>query len=332
MARNERFSPDSPTRAPYEREEFAASIADSEFHPTVAGVVDDLDELEPIEEPLNDPQFLRAQRRVPVRKGPVTKKTAQRLRWFLGVGAIVAAGAVVIVSVTYYGTHSWRFRVDGGDNIETAGLTKITRAQIMRVMGEDIGRNVFKVPLDDRKRQLEEIPWVQTASVMRLLPDRLRIQIVERTPVAYVRIGSRVSLIDGTGVVMEIPARTKLSYSFPVITGMLASEPLSTRAARMRIYARLIDELDSGGMNYSRDVSEVDLADPEDVKITVEDAGGALVVHLGSSDFLERYRVYISHIQEWRQQFKRLDSVDLRFHGQIIVNPDTRDQQVASQP
>jgi cell division protein FtsQ len=332
MARNERFSPDSPTRAPYEREEFAASIADSEFDPPVAETIDELDEFDPAEEPLSDPQFLRAQRRVPVRKGPVTKKTAQRLRWVVIVGGMFVLGASTMAAATYYGTHSWRFRIDSGDAIETVGLTKITRAQIMRVMGEDIGRNIYKVPLEDRKRQLEEIPWVKTASVMRLLPDRLRIEIVERTPVAYVRIGSRVSVIDADGIVMELPPRAKLNYSFPVITGMLSSEPLSTRAARMKIYARLIGELDGNELGHSKDLSEVDLSDPEDVKVTVEDAGGALVVHLGASDFLERYRIYTSHIQDWRQQFRKLDSVDLRFSGQIIVNPDTRDQQVAAQP
>ena len=85
----------------------------------------------------------------------------------------------------------------------------------------------------------------------------------------------------------------------------------------------LIGELDANNLGYSKDLSEVDLSDPEDVKITVEDAAGALVVHLGASDFLERYRIYIRHIQDWRQQFKKLDSVDLRYDGQIIVNPDS---------
>jgi hypothetical protein len=150
MARNERFSPDSPTRAPYEREEFAASIAESEFDPATEGVADEIEDFDPNEEPANDPQFLRAQRRVPVRKGPVTKKTARRLRWVLIVGGVLAVGATTMAATTYYGTHSWRFRIDGGDNIETVGLTKITRAQIMRVMGEDIGRNIFKVPLEER--------------------------------------------------------------------------------------------------------------------------------------------------------------------------------------
>jgi hypothetical protein len=47
-----------------------------------------------------------------------------------------------------------------------------------------------------------------------------------------------------------------------------------------------------------------------------------MVVHLGAQDFLPRYKLYVSHIAEWRQQFQNVQSVDLRYEGQVIVNPD----------
>jgi hypothetical protein len=31
----------------------------------------------------------------------------------------------------------------------------------------------------------------------------------------------------------------------------------------------------------------------------------------------------VTHVAEWRQQFQKLDSVDLRYDRQIIVNPDS---------
>ena len=49
---------------------------------------------------------------------------------------------------------------------------------------------------------------------------------------------------------------------------------------------------------------------------------GEVLIHLGSSNFLERYKTYEAHAQEWRQQFDKLESVDLRYDRQIIVNPD----------
>ena len=50
----------------------------------------------------------------------------------------------------------------------------------------------------------------------------------------------------------------------------------------------------------------------------------------GSSNYLDRYKIYVSHVREWRQQFDKLESVDLRYDRQIIVNPDM--QGAAKQP
>jgi len=66
----------------------------------------------------------------------------------------------------------------------------------------------------------------------------------------------------------------------------------------------------------------VDLSDLEDVKVRVNDAAGDVLVHLGSADYLRRYKIYVTHAQGWRQQFQKLESVDLRYDNQIIVNPD----------
>jgi cell division protein FtsQ len=98
----------------------------------------------------------------------------------------------------------------------------------------------------------------------------------------------------------------------------------------MKIYNRLVSELgasdgdssSSSTPNYVKQLSEVDLSDPENVKVTANDPGGTMVVHLGAQDFLPRYKLYVTHIAEWRQQFQNVQSVDLRYEGQVIVNPD----------
>ena len=175
---------------------------------------------------------------------------------------------------------------------------------------------------------------------MRLLPNRISVTIEERTPVAFAQIGPRTSLIDAGGMVMGMPANRQVKYSFPVIRGITETEPLSSRAAAMKIYNRLVSELgstdgdsagpnggvngalNSGPPNYVKQLSEVDLSDPENVKVTANDPGGTMVVHLGKEDFLPRYKLYVTHIAEWRQQFQNVQSVDLRYEGQVIVNPD----------
>lgn len=156
--------------------------------------------------------------------------------------------------------------------------------------------------------------------MMRFAPDRIKIQIKERTPVGFAQIGSKIMLVDASGVLMDLSSKKK--YSFPVILGMSSSQPLSTRSAQMKIYSQVVHELDSDGAHYSQELSEVDLSDPEDVKVLTNDPDGEVLVHLGSSNYLDRYKIYVGHLREWRQQFPKLESVDLRYDRQIIVNPD----------
>jgi cell division protein FtsQ len=280
-------------------------------------------------------QFLRTNRRVPVRRNAIPKRAASQLKIAAVIAAVVVACGGLSAWAYGYGMTSWRFRIQSSDVVEITGVKNASRAHVMEVAGADIGRNVFFVPLDERKKQLEQIPWVQEATVMRLLPNRIAVTIHERTPVAFAQIGSRISLIDANGVVMGLPANRQTKYSFPVIRGITDTEPLSSRAAAMKIYNRLVSELGgnngesetsssgpNGGTNYVKQLSEVDLSDPENVKVTANDPGGTMVVHLGAQDFLPRYKLYVAHIAEWRQQFQNVQSVDLRYEGQVIVNPD----------
>ena len=274
--------------------------------------------------------FLRGQRRVPVRRGPlpIPESTAGKIKLVL-VSAGVAAGiAIVWIALYRYGTGSWRFRLDSSDNIMIAGANHVSRSQILDVMASDLERNIFFVPLQQRQEQLERIPWIKSASVMRLLPNRLKIDLGERTPVAFVDIDSHIHLIDAAGVVMDLSTAQMRGYSFPIIVGMTDADPLSTRAARMKIYTQFMKELDAGGANYSRDISDIDVSDPDDVRVTIIDPQGAVLVHFGSSNFLQRFQTYVAHVQQWRSQFPGLQSIDLRFDHQVIVNPDLASSQV----
>jgi cell division protein FtsQ len=299
------------------------TILQEELYPASAGAArEEMDDARLVDLEVDEESpFLRGQKRVSARRSSLPKKTANRLLWGVAAAAVVCVAVLGAAALYHYGEHSWRFRVESSDNIEVTGMQSVTKAQIMEVMGADIGRNIFFIPLGQQKAQLEQIPWVESASVMRFVPNRLQVEIHERTPVAFARVGPRMALIDAGGTLMELTPKHK--YSFPVILGMNPGEPLSTRAPRMKTYAEMVRALDSGGARYSQDLSEVDLTDLEDVKVRVNDPAGDVLVHLGSSDYLRRYKIYVTHAQAWRQQFQKLESVDLRYDNQIIVNPDT---------
>jgi len=156
---------------------------------------------------------------------------------------------------------------------------------------------------------------------MRLLPNKMRVSIVERTPVAFVRQGSHIGLVDANGVLLDMPmdARTSEHYSFPVVTGISAADALSTRAARMKIFERFTSDLDSSGEKISQELSEVDLSNPEDVKALIPDHSAEILVHFGDDDFLDRYRRFKEHLAEWRTIYPKLSSVDMRYERQVVL-------------
>ena len=255
--------------------------------------------------------------------GPWWRPGSTLGRTLLGLGLLTVLGALATGSYllkTYLDRDS-RFRIAGSSNIEASGLTEVSRAEMLPVFGEDIGRNIFFVNLNERRKQLEGMPWVERATVMRLLPDQIRVNVVERKPVAFVRQGQQIGLVDANGVLLAMPAATmaRHHYSFPVLTGIDAHDQASARKARMVVYARLLAELDGNGQKLSEQVSEIDLTDPEDARVLMPEQGSDILAHFGDDHFMERYQSYKAHVAEWRRQYPKLAAVDLRYDHQVVL-------------
>lgn len=244
-------------------------------------------------------------------------------RIFLALGALTVLGSLTAAGLALrtFLERDARFRITGTSDIQAVGLTEVSRADMLPVFGEDIGRNIFFVPLDQRRKELEQLPWIEQATVMRLLPDQIRVSVVERQPVAFTRIGNQIGLVDANGVLLSMPAATMAQrhYSFPVVTGIDPADPLATRKARMAVYLRLMADLDSTGQHYSQQISEIDLTDPEDARVLMPEQGADILAHFGQDHFLERYLRYKAHIAEWRQQYPHLSAVDLRYDQQVVL-------------
>ncbi len=257
-------------------------------------------------------------------RSPWWRPASKGGRIFLGMCALVVLCSVTAAGLALktYLSRDARFRIAGTDDIQVTGLTEVSRDEMLPVFGEDIGRNIFYVPLATRRRQLEQIPWVQRATVMRLLPDRIRVSIVERQPVAFTRIGNQIGLVDANGVLLSMsPAAMALRhYSFPVLTGIDPGDPPAARKTRLAVYLRLMTELDSTGQHYSQQISEIDLTDPEDARVLMPEQGTDILAHFGEDHFLERYQRFQAHIAEWRQQYPHLASVDLRYDQQVVLD------------
>lgn len=276
-------------------------------------------------------EFVRssaARRRI--RRG-LTLRTQQG-RWTFGIGALVLVGTLGAsgVAANRYLNTSPRFLIASSEFIEFEGNHHVSRAQMLNVFGEDIERNLFHVPMADRRSQLESIPWVEHATVMRLLPNHIRVDVTERKPVAFVRQAGNIGMVDATGVLLDVPpdAPGNPDYSFPVLTGLTPAQTPQERHDRVALYLAFVKDLDSDGQHTSARLSEIDVSDPEDVKALLQDRGSDILVHFGNQGFLARYRRFQDHIVEWHSQYPRLTGVDLRYDSQAVLQMPPKDASV----
>ena len=279
--------------------------------------------------PDGEPEYRRRRRPVPVNR-------RRRLNW-VGIGrrgwkplllaAVVIALAAGADDLVFHG--AW-FVLAGSDQIAVRGAEHANPARIAQVFSVDFGRNIFFIPLADRRREIEALPWVRSATVLRLWPARLQIQIQERVPIAFTRVGTHLALLDAAGFELPLPANGK--YDFPVLTGLAgvdAARPnaprwLAVRQNALERFTALKAALDGGGHDRTRNFSEIDLSDPADLTARVSipgQPGIATLVHFGNTNFAARYRLFLAQIAGWLQRYPGLTSVDLRYDGEAIVDP-----------
>jgi len=241
--------------------------------------------------------------------------------------ALLGLGAITIGYLAARNAllHDDRFAVTTSSEIQIVGNQRLNREQVLSVFGADLERNIFKVPLAERRADLERLPWVAHATVIRILPNSIRVSVTERTPVAFVRQGTQVGFVDAEGVLLDMPqeAAGDPQYSFPVLTGLSADDPLSARATRMEVYKRFMQDLDSSGEHLTQSLSEIDLSNPEDVKALIASGSSDILVHFGDEDFLNRYRLFEQNLPQWKAQYPKLASVDARYEHQFVLEMES---------
>jgi cell division protein FtsQ len=243
-------------------------------------------------------------------------------RVVMGISALLILGALAasVWMVREFLRTDPRFRVASSEQIEVDGNREVSSDDVRSVFGEDIGRNLFFIPIELRRQEMEGLPWVERASVERLLPNRIHVRVTERVPVAFAQNGGELQLIDRHGVLLTMPTGAGApQYSFPVLRGVGDDVPLSTRKARMDQYAAFLADVDGHGEKVSSQLSEVDLSEPEDVQALIAEGNSAITLHFGDTNYFERYQMYQAHLAEWQQQYPRLAKVDLRNAPQVVL-------------
>lgn len=286
--------------------------------------------------PVRDPDYRRRSAPVRVRrKRP--GEWLRRLQRHWRAEAWATAGCAALLGGYAFFFHSAWFVLASSGQIAVAGASHGEASAVAGVFASDLGRDIFFIPIEARRESIAALPWVRSATVLRVWPAQLQVRLTERTPVALARAGSSLRLVDGGGVLLTAPE--KGNFDFPVLSGLAGAEAanpdarrwLQARAPQMERFAAFRDALAQGG-KLSEEISEIDLSESEDLRARIGVGRTSVLVHFGDRNFAARFALFQQQIEGWEQKFPGLASVDLRYDGQAIVDPGTAAKPAAATP
>ena len=204
-------------------------------------------------------------------------------------------------------------------SLQITGVQYVSRIEVLRVFAPDYGRSLYLLPLRERRRQLRTLDWIKDASISRLWPNRAVVQIQEREPVAFLNIPSdqagvmRSALIDADGVILQAPARAR--FTLPVVRGISPDEHIDDRRKRVARLSSLMKDIGSLGER----VSEVDVSDLENLRLTVRADRRTVVLLLGDHNFEKRFQNFITHYAKIQERLVNANTLDMRLEDRITV-------------
>ena len=187
------------------------------------------------------------------------------------------------------------------------------------------GANLLALDLNRVKRDLELVPWIQSAAVERVLPRTLILRVTEREPIAQVLLHQRaangaeeelVFQLDEKAFVMRpleasfraVPV--SLPEQLPRILGVAAGELRTGRrieSAQLQGALRLLMEYDQSPMAGLAEIEAIDISMPEILRVTTNEKSEIVFSLEAPGPQLTRWRLVRDYFQQSNKAITTLD-------------------------
>jgi cell division protein FtsQ len=223
----------------------------------------------------------------------------------------------VLVVATVALTALWAYRRTQSDArfavkaIEVTGALHTPKAALDAVTQQYVGLNLFRIDIARVQHDLGGLPWVSRIEIEKKLPDTLRINIVERSPVALLQNSGNLRYVDGHAVAFADLSAAVGDSDLPVITHASGSE-LARAVA-------LIAELRAHDPHVFARISEIRPIAPNGFALFDRQLGA--FVYANGGDLSEKWRNLYGIVEAEHLGPAAIEYADLRFAGRIIVKP-----------
>ncbi|MCU7933147.1 MAG: cell division protein FtsQ/DivIB [Candidatus Thiodiazotropha sp. (ex Codakia rugifera)] len=174
-----------------------------------------------------------------------------------------------------------------------------------RVVAQAVNGSFFSIDLVKMRNRVEQLPWVESASIRRVWPDTLQVKVVEQVPLAY---WGEEAMVSRQGVIFKPEVLPHLP-DLVTLVGEASSASNITRD-----YLRMRTLLGTVGLKLKH--VWVDARQAWRIRI-----GDGLLVQLGRRDVMPRLSRFVQlYPFLMNQAGKELESVDLRYTNGFSVH------------
>ena len=256
--------------------------------------------------PIEESPFLR--RRVRTRVRPRRRGWSARL-----VVALQASAILILLALGAWTSYqrvlaSERLRVD---RVEVHGSHFLSEGEVRELLGPAVGENILSLDIGALKTRLRASPWVADATVIRTLPNIVRVEIRERVPLALAEV-DRLYLMDGDGALVDIYGPRTGVFDLPIVRGLLGVDEVSRRERARRAGILLSDLADLG-----QEISEVFVEGSGDLRVVLRGPGEVLL--FGDPPYRSRFVTFLSLRKELAEKAPGAEHFDLRFRDRIYA-------------
>jgi len=240
--------------------------------------------------------------------------------------AWLAARLLLLALLLGYATYRGASMIAAASSLQIGHLTvrghqRLSTGEVLTLVDGLRGQNILAVSLEEWQEKLLSSPWVESATIRRVLPSTLEISIHERRPMGIGRLGTAMYLIDGRGVIIDEYGPAYADIDLPIIDGIGAAPHDGgsiVDVARAEFAARVITAL-ALRPDIANRVSQLDVSNLHDAVVILD--GDAALLHLGDTEFVARLQQYIDLAPMLHERLAGIDYVDLRFDERMYVRP-----------
>ena len=243
------------------------------------------------------------------------------LRWRLGRWALALTAAG-------YAAHALTTAVVDARMLQVSrivvhGNERLSNGEVLALLSGLRGQSILATDLDAWREHLLSSPWVEDASLRRVLPSTIHVVLAERMPLGIARFGSQLYLVDEQGSIVDEYGPHYAEFDLPIIDGLTTSSAKGDAPidrARAALAVRVLAAIDK--RNLAGRISQVDVTDARNAAVILD--GDSALIRLGDRDFFEHLQSYLELAPALRERVPEIDYVDLRFDQRVYVRPATR--------